>query len=71
MRITNSQARKMVNRKLLDAGKSEISDDLSYEEYAMKLRMIIGLRSPLNTRSEATGYIRWAAQHLTLGVEIA
>ncbi len=69
MRLNNLSARLAVNAWLKSLGKAPLSNDLSYEEFATKLRQITAttmVQIPFASRADAVAYIRDVARSKAL-----
>lgn len=64
MRLNNLSARLRVNEWLVSSGRDALSADLSYEDFAARLRSIVAakqVQAPFASRADAVAYIRHVA----------
>ena len=67
MRLNNLSARLKVNEWLKKTGREPISSELSYEEFAARLREITAkgqVQVPFASRADAVAYIRFVASSM-------
>lgn len=64
MRLNNLSARLKVNDWLVRTGREALPSDISYEEFATRLRKITAskqVQAPFASRADAVAYIRFIA----------